>query len=574
MKVRVLPDAVVNQIAAGEVVERPASVVKELVENALDAGSTRIEVQLKGGGRDRIRISDDGHGMEREDALMCLERHATSKIRSSEDLFGVASLGFRGEAIPSIASVSKLTIQSNAGEDEGVRIEVVGGELRTARAAGCPRGTVMDVRDLFFNVPARRKFLRTVATELAHCQEAIARQALGRPDAGFRLVHDGRVLLDTAAGPSADRVRDVLGRDAERLIDVDFRRSACSGIGHISPLSVHRPAAKALYLYVNGRFVRDPVVRRAVTDAYRDRVPKGRHPLVVLFLTLEAGEVDVNVHPAKTEVRFRSPRSVQEAITEGLREALNRQTIQAAPRRTPRYEAPAPTLPLRAAPPPPPAHPDDDPAVKVAATVLSRVEVPAPVEPLPVEAPTPVATPVFQAIPASELLAAEPEPSSTRSLRPIGPYGRRWMLCEGDDELVIVDHVRAEALLAERRLRRDGSGQRLLVPRRERLSEREVGVLEQAAEALAGLGLELVKMSPTEMALRTVPVVLPRLHTDGLLKKLAAAPERAATILVESQKLPDAPDARGLRAMLASLEEAGLDAVVGRIPTRELAKHR
>lgn len=586
-RVRVLSDGVVNQIAAGEVVERPASVVKELVENALDAEATRIEVLLKAGGRDRVRITDDGFGMDREDAMMCLERHATSKIRATEDLVDVASLGFRGEAIPSIASVSKLTIHTCTAEAEaGVRVEVDGGVLKSARAAGCAVGTVMDVQELFFNLPARRKFLRTASTELAHCQEAVVRQALGRPDVAFRLQHDGRVVFHSEAGDAATRMRDVLGSDADSLLEVGFDTPQVQGTGHISALSVQRPAGRALYAYVNGRFVQDGVVRRAIADAYRDRVPRGRHPLVVLYLHLPSGEVDVNVHPAKTEVRFQDPRGVQLAITEGLRQALANQGLRATPMtRSPRYlEEEAPALPLRPVRPPPAAHPDDDPSVELRARVLGVVELREPViepspavpEPSSVPADDPV-EPAMVAFPASALLAAEddlPRTSSVRALRAIGPYGRRWVLCEGEDELVVVDHVLADVLLSARRLERDGRAERLLAPRRERLSEREVELLIEAGPALAELGIELAKLSPTELAIRTVPAALPRLHLDGLLKKLAQDPSQARRILAEAQTMPEPPDAVALKSMLASLEEAGLDAVIGRVPTKELARRR
>jgi len=573
--VRVLPDQVVNQIAAGEVVERPASVVKELMENALDAGATRIEVQLKSGGADRIRVSDDGSGMDREDAMMCLERHATSKIRDASDLDQIASLGFRGEAIPSIASVSRFTLHTRPkNAEEGVRIQVEGGEIRSIRAAGCAAGTEIDVADLFYNLPARRKFMRTRATELAHCTEAVIRAALARPEVAFRLTSDGRVSVSAPVTDRSGRARQVLGNDAQRLVEVAFERGGLSVAGLVSPLAVHRPAGKSLYLFVNGRYVRDAVVRRAVADAYRDRVPKGRNPLVVLHIGIDSTLVDVNVHPAKTEVRFRSPRDVQEALSEGIRGALRRKGIerqlgQPGANRKPRWsEEVAPALPLRPAPDPIPAHPDDDPLLELVPTPISA--------PLAQE---PTLTEVVETSEVVEIpVAAEPPESwrpqsSTRALKALGPFGTDWFLLEGEGELVVVDHVRGARLLVERRLETDGLSQRLLVPKRERLNQAEVAAVVERAERLGEMGLEIVEMSPTELAIRAVPSALPRLYTDGLLRKLAAAdPNQLASALAAAQTPGPPPDARSIRAMLASLDELGLDAVVARWPATQLVK--
>lgn len=611
MIVRVLPDQVVNQIAAGEVVERPASVVKELVENSLDAGATRVEVLLKAGGADRIRVSDDGKGMDREDAMMCLERHATSKIRETDDLETVASLGFRGEAIPSIASVSKFSILTRPADAEaGVKVSVEGGTLVSARAAGCAPGTEIDVRELFYNLPARRKFLRSRATEYAHCLEAVARQALVRPDVAFRVTHDGRVALTADATDFAGRARQVLGKDANQLVDVRFEREGIQVRGRVSPVSVHRPSGRALYLFVNGRYVRDAVVRRAITDAYRDRIPRGRSPLVVLDIVLDPRRVDVNVHPAKTEVRFRDPRYIQAVLAEGLRHALDeagqtRELSAPSTNRRPRWETEnAPALPLKPAkpaPPPVPAHPDDDPMLELKPTAVSTVTelvIEPPVRPpsparapeTPVERPAPDASGMPSASSAGPVapaaapvappvvappVAAEPVEETARELRPIGPYGRRWMLLEGEDELVVVDHVLGDALLAETRLVEDGRAERLLVPARQRLTERQVARVLEGADALGALGLEIVQMSPTELAIRTVPAVLPRLVLEGLLAKLASASVGDLPgVLARAQTPPDPPDARALMSLLLSLEEVGKTCVVRRIPSRDVVGGR
>ena len=331
MPVRILEETLVNQIAAGEVVERPASVVKELVENALDASALQVRVTLGAGGRDLVMVTDDGEGMDRADALMCLERHATSKITVADDLFRIGTLGFRGEAIPSIASVSRFTLTTRRHDaDMGTRIRVEGGRLLDVTPAGAAPGTEIAVRDLFHNVPARRKFLRSADTELGHCQEAVTREALIRPDVDWQLLHDGRLLFH--APPTEDwrqRAADLLGPHGEALVPADFARGTLEVRGLVSPVGVHRQSASGTsWLYVNGRFVRDPVLRRAVQAAYAGIVPKDRHPVVILDVRLPAHEVDVNVHPAKTEVRFSDPGPLQAAISAGLRASLQEQGIR------------------------------------------------------------------------------------------------------------------------------------------------------------------------------------------------------------------------------------------------------
>ena len=324
MPVRILDESLINKIAAGEVVERPASVVKELVENALDAGACELRVALRAGGRNLVRVVDNGSGMDRTDAMMCLERHATSKIKTDDDLFRVETLGFRGEAIPSIASVSKFELTTRTpARDVGTKIRVEGGKLLDVTDAGCAPGTQIDVGSLFFNVPARRKFLRSADTELGHCVEAVTRELLIRPAIDFELTHDERTLLRCPVGDHRRRAVDLLGPHGEALVPVSFTRGTLSVEGLVSPVGVHRQSAQgSSYLYVNGRFVRDLVMRRAVTQAYAGIVPKDRYPVVVLRVTIPPHDVDVNVHPAKTEVRFVSPYELQNAIAEGLRAAL------------------------------------------------------------------------------------------------------------------------------------------------------------------------------------------------------------------------------------------------------------
>jgi DNA mismatch repair protein MutL len=329
-----LPDHLVNQIAAGEVVERPSSVVKELVENALDAGAGSVEVELQGGGRRRVRVVDDGCGMTAEDARLALERHATSKIRTQDDLDAIGTLGFRGEALPAIASVSRLSLLTSTGEGAGIRLEVEGGRLVREAPEARPRGTTVDVQDLFYNTPARAKFLRTVATELARSTEALHACALARPGIRFRMQHDGRELLRVAAAADTrDRVRQIFGADmAEGLIPVAAGRSPLSVSGFVSRPAFSRASRAAQFVFVNGRQVSDRTLSHAIGQACRPHFPRERHPALFLFLEIPPDQVDVNVHPAKREVRFRTPGALHDLMRRSLEEALaGGRAVQALP---------------------------------------------------------------------------------------------------------------------------------------------------------------------------------------------------------------------------------------------------
>lgn len=327
-----LPDDVANQIAAGEVVERPASVVKELVENALDADARRVRVEVEGGGHDRITVTDDGHGMTEEDARLCLERHATSKITCAADLTTVRTLGFRGEAIPSIASVSRFTLVTRArGAAEGTELFVAGGKLERAHAAGAAEGTSIDVRDLFYNVPARKKFLKRPATEMSHITDALVRLALAHRDRAFTLIHNGRTVLDIPPEAPSDpvgRLRRILGKSVGAHlypIPDDGMEWAIGVTGFVSSPEYTERTARGVYAFVNGRFVRDRTIQHAIQDAYRTLMERGRHPVVVLFITLDPERLDVNVHPQKTEVRFERTSDVHKAVSGTLRRALTAQ---------------------------------------------------------------------------------------------------------------------------------------------------------------------------------------------------------------------------------------------------------
>src|ERR1043166_7188330 len=325
-KIRVLSDHVANQIAAGEVVERPASVAKELVENSIDAGARRVEVDVEGGGRRLLRVADDGSGMTRDDAVLAFERHATSKISSAEDLERITTLGFRGEALASIASVARVElITQTEDEAEGTRVLIEGGRMRDVAPAARARGTTIGVRDLFFNVPARRKFLRSEATESFHLTNLVTHYALAHPEIAFTLTNNGReVLRAGAASNLRERAYQIFGAEfLEGLLEVGGGRLGVARVtGYVSAPRERRTTRDAQYLFVNGRFVRDRLVARALSEGYRTVLPHGTYPAALLFLEVPPEEVDVNVHPAKTEVRFRRASAVADAVRDAVRGAL------------------------------------------------------------------------------------------------------------------------------------------------------------------------------------------------------------------------------------------------------------
>jgi len=324
-QIRVLPTHVINKIAAGEVVERPASVLKELVENALDAGASQIDVEITVGGRKLVAVRDNGSGMNRDDAILSVERHATSKIQDVDDIETIATLGFRGEALAAIASASRFRLLTcRAGETTGTEILITGGKMADVRDAGCPAGTSIEIRDLFFNIPARRKFLRSQETELSHLREMFIVQALSHPVVGMSLKVDGRETCRLAAGSAReDRIRDLFGSDYLRnLKAVDFSAGDLSVRGHVSVPLVSRSDRNEQYIFVNGRATSAPVLNYAIREGYHALIAGDRHPSVFLFLTMNPEEVDVNVHPTKKEVRFRVPGEIRDGVINAIRQAL------------------------------------------------------------------------------------------------------------------------------------------------------------------------------------------------------------------------------------------------------------
>ncbi|HKI64757.1 MAG TPA: DNA mismatch repair endonuclease MutL [Burkholderiales bacterium] len=493
--IRVLPELLISQIAAGEVVDRPASVLKELIENSLDAGASELRVALVEGGARRVQVDDDGTGIAREDLVLSLARHATSKIGSLADLEAVASLGFRGEALASIASVARVEIVSRArGAGHAFMIRAEGGEPDPIEPAARAVGTSISVGDLYFNTPARRKFLRTEATEFGHCEQVFRRAALARPDLAWSLRHNGRVSAVLKPQTLAERVAALLGKD--------FCAGALAVEAEAGPLRMHglaggpqaaRARADSQYFFVNGRYVRDRLLAHAAREAYADLLHGERQPAYVLFLELEPGAVDVNVHPAKIEVRFRDARSVHQFVLHALRRALS-PGAAAAPVS---YAALAP-----AAGAPTQGALGIEQSAAAYQSFIAAATQPAP---LPVAAPD-------EAPPLGYALA---------QLHGV------YILAQNASGLVLVDmHAAHERIVFENLKRALDAGevqrQSLLVPSVFRADALDVSTAEENREALEQLGLELSAAGPNELAVRAAPVALASGDVAGLARNVLA----------------------------------------------------
>jgi len=516
---RQLPDVLINQIAAGEVVERPASVVKELVENALDAGARRIDIDLEEGGVRLIRIRDDGGGIAPEELPLAVQRHATSKIRSIDDLESVATLGFRGEALPSVASVSRFRLSSRRGGSEhGASLQVEGGRVGDVAPHAHPPGTTVEVRDLFYNVPARRKFLRAERTELSHIEEWLRALALARPDVELRVSHNGKASrrwkaddqLGNGMGLGDLRLHEALGEEfARNALRVDHAGAGLRLHGWIARPVYNRASADQQYLYVNGRGVRDRNVSHAIRQAYADVLFHGRHPAYVLFLELDPRGVDVNVHPAKHEVRFRESRLVHDFVYRALHAALaeTRAGSDATsgivhPVGGGGWSTPAPqqgAIGLRVG---------DAPSA-YAALYAPRDEA------------APAASSTSIPMPADGPGGMPPLGFAVAQLHGI------YILAENADGLVVVDMHAAHERIGYEKLKaaHDGAGLRtqpLLVPASIAVSEREADVAEREATTLASLGFELQRSGPQSLLLRSVPALLAHGDVEALLRDVLA----------------------------------------------------
>jgi DNA mismatch repair protein MutL len=600
-RIRVLSDQVANQIAAGEVVDRPASVVKELLENALDAGATRIRVEVEAGGRKLIRIADDGCGMNRDDALLAFERHATSKLRTADDLLHIGTLGFRGEALPSIASVARVTLETSCADGEspgvGTRIEIAGGKILRVEDAPLPRGTTIAVADLFFNTPARRKFLRAESTELAHVTALVTHYALVHPEKHFELVSATHTIVSAPpVARTAERIYQIFGKETlGQLLPVAAETPLERGglpepppwkkdpdeperepgtlrlTGFYSKPELQKLNRNSIYIFVNKRLIRDRLLMHAITEAYRNVIPPTSYPVVLLFLEMPAEEVDVNVHPAKTEVRFRQQTLVHDFVRDSLRMALVKArpaagflaALDAQPTASPSLMPPA-TSPL-------PGMPDSEGAIQASDAESFRLtpRMPAPVtgrlefgegrngggvrEPAfdprnfdgrawseAAEAlfkPAVVANGCGASLDADgaetaaavttqvEAQQAAENLNHLGSLKPIGQLRESFILATGTDGLWIIDqHVAHERVLFEKILRdrqvEKVQRQRLLMPLLVDLKPEQMVVFARIAEELERNGFEVEPFGPQTLAVKAAPVGLEGAELERMLAEV------------------------------------------------------
>lgn len=567
-KIRILPEAIANRIAAGEVVERPASVVKELLENALDAGARSVRIDVESGGKRMIRVVDDGSGMSHDDALLAFERHATSKLRTSEDLLSIATLGFRGEALPSIASVSRLLLETCAGGDEqGTRVEFAGGKLLGVKPGGLPPGTSVSVADLFYCVPARRKFLKSDTTELGHVASLVTHYALANPDKQFALKTPTQEIVNAPpVATLAERVYQLFGRQAlEEMIeiapvsapvraaitepDVDAadRAGEITIRGFVSRPEVQRANRNGIYVFVNRRLVRDRLLLHAIHEAYRNILPADVFPMALLFVDLPCEEVDVNVHPAKIEVRFRHSQCVHDLARDTIRQALARVrpiasfAVLGRPASSAGSQAGAATAAVPAPMAPPRAVlPLSDSYTGLAGEAFALTE--APLEPQAQRF-------VFEAAPAHSAEDAVPvrsgEPTHSTAeqmeapasavclgeLKPLGQVNASFIIAVNSEGLWIIDqHVAHERVLFEQHLRsrREGvlTGQRLLVPIVVDLSPRQRAILEQISEELSANGFDVTPMGPQSVAIQATPAGVPNSDAERLVAEILDGIER------------------------------------------------
>jgi DNA mismatch repair protein MutL len=585
-RIRILPEAVANKIAAGEVVERPASVVKELLENAIDAGAKTIRVEVEVGGKRMIRVTDDGHGMTHDDALLAFERHATSKLKSADDLLSISTLGFRGEALPTIAAVSRLTLETrDAAEAEGTRIEFAGGKLINVKPAGLPPGTTMSVADLFYSVPARRKFLKSDTTELGHIASLVTHYALANPDKQFVLSSPTQQIIDCPpAEKLADRIYQLFGRQAlDELVEIPavssaFRsaitepelepgeeKSTLTVSGFTSRPEIQRTNRNGIYIFVNRRLVRDRLILHAIHEAYRNIVPSGVFPATLLFLEMPYDEVDVNVHPAKIEVRFRRANFVHDFTRDTIRQALMaaRPVASFATAAAATLQPPAQSAGFAAAGFSGAQENGDSLSANNGSSAVPRAIIPpmeelglgsgvgsdsafdltsAPMRPVEQRIPfEPGSSFASAAVPTripltpnwagnlaaanSEAPATLPRPDQIMDLKPLGQVSSSFIVAVNGEGLWIVDqHVAHERILFEQHLeaRRAGKveAQRMLMPLIVDLSPRQIVIFEIIAEELAANGFEVESMGPKSFAIQAVPAGIIASDAEKLLTEI------------------------------------------------------
>lgn len=565
-KIRILPDALASQVAAGEVVERPAALVRELVENSLDAGAHHIEVHAQRGGIAMIRIVDDGSGMDREDAMLCLERHATSKIRTKEDLGAIHTFGFRGEALPSIASVSRFRLATREKTAlVGTEIEVNGGKLVGVRDHGGAPGTVIEARSLFFNVPARRKFLRTENTEFAHVEQQLRLHAIANPQTAFTLTHNGELVLHLpATRDMLERIRGLVGDElASRLLKVE--ETTVQGVtvsGYIGGPGMSRSNRQMQTTYLNGRPIESASISYGLREGYHTALMKGQYPVTFLFIQMDPHAFDVNVHPAKKEVRFHDGHSVRDAISRcvshTLENAAKLPTGHAAARTTPvaarvplvpdsRQEqfamlVAASSAPLRNIAPIPASTPAPQPAAPAVshrvADVLERIAAARSTPAIQPQAPEPVAAPETQEAEAPEEAPA-PAKAELPEYRIIGVLQKLYVLMEGKEGLVLMDqHAAHERVNFEKFRRAIESGgvpcQRLLLPVTLQTTPRDADLLRQNLPSLNRLGIEIEPFGPNIFKVETLPSFLktddPAAWLDQVIEELSSLSSKSSSL--------------------------------------------
>ncbi len=514
MPILQLPDHLINQIAAGEVVERPASVVKELLENSLDAGAQVVQIDILAGGQKLIRIRDDGKGIDKQEIELALSRHATSKISSLDDLEAVASLGFRGEALPSIASVARLTLCSRtASGDAAWQVEADGGAISAPKPAAHPQGTTVEVHDLFYNTPARRRFLRTERTEFGHIEKWVRRLALSRPEIAFTMTHNQRTVLQTPAAMTQEaergRVAKICGNAfAEQCVHIEFEAEGIALSGWIGLPTFNRSQPDMQYWFVNGRSVTDKTLAHAARHAYRDVLFHGRYPAYVLNLTMDPAGVDANAHPAKHEIRFRDGRRVHGVVSQAVEAALQETR---------------------------PGGHNVVPIPMTRESVFSQGSMPLPSRPS--SAGVREALAGYQAMSPEQ--ATEVPPLGFAVAQLAGVY----ILAENSDGLVIVDMHAAHERITYEKLKRGFDDrnlvrQPLLVPETISVSEGEADLIEQSGDMLEGLGLVVDRAGPGSVTVREVPALLKNSDIESLLRDVLSDLAEAG----QSNRIADAGD--------------------------------
>ena len=577
-RVRILPEILSNKIAAGEVVERPASVVKELVENALDAGATRILIDIEQGGQAMVRVADNGSGMLRDDALLAIERYATSKITTDEDLFRIRTLGFRGEALPSIAAVSRFSLVTReAAADSGTEIVIEGGKLVSASETGAAPGTMVTVRQLFFNTPARRKFLKAVATEMAHISDIVAGMALAWPQAQFRLTHNARVVKDwPAASDPFDRVVEVLGAGYRgELHPIGLSLEEVSVGGWVSSPRVHRKSAGGIFIFANNRHVRDRVVQHALFQGYFQRLVKGQFPLAALFIRIPFDQVDVNVHPTKTEVRFARSNGVYEAVRRavaqtvydvdrpgfrqmtpetnrvrdgkenygGLREFGGRRAEEGSGKVEGgggKWEGGSGKVEVgsgrgeggRGDSESGRLFRNENEGIKSALDDRGGTPFPQILKESGIPYPASLIRPS-----TTRLQAEIWEKRGFAGLRVIGQLHNTYILCEAEDGLVLIDQHAAHERVLYEQLGRGGkmASQALLVPETVDLGFREAQLLETLLPALREVGLEAEPFGGNTLVVKSVPAMLSGRELRPLIVEIAEAAAAAGAAPFDAQ---------------------------------------